>query len=52
LDLFFALTSEAGTWSFEEMAAWQRDAGLLPRRPIHLRTAPGVGLQAAMKPAR
>jgi SAM-dependent methyltransferase len=44
-DLFFALTSRAATWSFEEMADWQRSAGLEPRRPIRLRTGPGVGIQ-------
>ncbi|HUR89519.1 MAG TPA: class I SAM-dependent methyltransferase [Ramlibacter sp.] len=42
LDLYFAVTSQAGTWSIEEIAAWQRDAGLVPRKPIHLRTAPGA----------
>jgi hypothetical protein len=49
-DLYFALTSEAGTWTFAEMAAWQRDAGLVPGKPIRLRTAPGMGLQTAAKP--
>jgi SAM-dependent methyltransferase len=50
LDLFFALTSEAGTWSFEEMAGWQREAGLKPLKPITFVTAPGNGQQAARKP--
>jgi len=50
LEFYFALTSRSGTWSTQEMAAWQRDAGLEPRDPIHLRTAPGGGLQAAAKP--
>ena len=45
------LTSAAGTWTFEEMADWQRGAGLRPRRPIRLLTVPGVGLQVATKPA-
>jgi SAM-dependent methyltransferase len=49
-DLYFAVTSEAGTWSFAEMAAWQRAAGLVPRRPLRLLTAPGGGLQIARKP--
>jgi SAM-dependent methyltransferase len=49
LDLYFALTSEAGTWSFEEMADWQREAGLTPRKPLKLVTAPGNGQQAAVK---
>lgn len=51
-DLYFALTSEAGTWTFAEMAAWQRDAGLRPGKPIRFRTAPGMGLQTATKPGR
>ncbi|HEX5715623.1 MAG TPA: methyltransferase [Thermoanaerobaculia bacterium] len=49
-DLYFALTSQSGTWSFEEMAAWQRDAGLRPRKPVRLRRSPGFGLQVAVKP--
>jgi SAM-dependent methyltransferase len=50
-DLYFALTSESGTWSFREMAQWQRLAGLRTRRPLHLITGPGAGLQIAVKPA-
>jgi SAM-dependent methyltransferase len=50
MELYFALTSRSGTWSPREMAGWQRDAGLEARDPIHLRTAPGAGLQAAVKP--
>jgi SAM-dependent methyltransferase len=49
-DFFFAVTSAAGTWSHEEIASWQRAAGLLPLRPIRLRLAPGYGIQAARKP--
>ncbi|HEX4962864.1 MAG TPA: class I SAM-dependent methyltransferase [Thermoanaerobaculia bacterium] len=49
LGLYFALTSESGTWSFAEMAEWQRQAGLQPLKPITLRTAPGNGQQAAVK---
>ncbi len=48
-DFFFALTSEAGLYSFAEMAAWQRAAGLAPLRPIRLLTGPGQGLQMARK---
>jgi len=40
-NLYFAATSEAGTWSMQEIAEWQRAAGLL--------TAPGAELQAAIK---
>ena len=50
LDLYFAITSQSGTWSFEEMAAWQRDAGLLPQKPIRFRSIPGAGQQVAVKP--
>ncbi len=49
-DLYFALTSASGFWSFGEMAAWQTQAGLAPRRPVHLLTAPGQGLQIGVKP--
>ncbi|HEU0027703.1 MAG TPA: methyltransferase [Ktedonobacterales bacterium] len=49
-DLYFALTSASGFWSFAEMAAWQERAGLRPLRPIRLLTAPGQGLQIATKP--
>jgi 2-polyprenyl-3-methyl-5-hydroxy-6-metoxy-1,4-benzoquinol methylase len=50
LEFYFALTSQSGTWTPDEMADWQREAGLEPRRPIRLRTAPGGGIQAATKP--
>lgn len=42
LDLYFAVTSQAGTWSIDEIAGWQRDAGLAVLRPIRLRTVPGA----------
>ena len=35
----------------DEMAAWQRAAGLLPQKPIRFRSVPGSGQQAAVKPA-
>ena len=50
LEFYFALTSQSGTWTPEEMAAWQRGAGLAPKRAIRLRTVPGGGIQAAVKP--
>jgi SAM-dependent methyltransferase len=48
-DFFFAVTSAGGTWSYEEIAAWQEAAGLAPLRPIRLRRVPGYGIQAARK---
>jgi SAM-dependent methyltransferase len=51
LEFYFALTSQSGTWTPEEMAAWQRDGGLEPKRPIRLRTVPGGGIQVATKPS-
>ena len=50
LDLYFALTSQSGTWSVEEIAGWQRDAGLVTRAPVRLRTVPGAVEVIAMKP--
>jgi len=49
--LYFAVTSASGAWSYAEIAGWQRAAGLIPRKPITLLTAPGSGIQAATKPA-
>jgi hypothetical protein len=49
-DLYFALTSASGFWSFNELAGWQAQAGLAPRRPVRLLTAPGQGLQIGVKP--
>jgi hypothetical protein len=49
-DFYFTITSQSGTWSVEEITAWQRDAGLLPRQPIHLRTMPGAAEIVAVKP--
>jgi SAM-dependent methyltransferase len=50
-DLLFALTSAAGTWSSQELAQWQRDAGLEPRKPVRLRTLPGAVIQTAVRPS-
>ncbi|MBV9469771.1 MAG: class I SAM-dependent methyltransferase [Abitibacteriaceae bacterium] len=49
LDFYFGMTSAAGTWSFDEMASWQRAAGLTVLKPIRLRLSPGYGMQAARK---
>jgi cyclopropane fatty-acyl-phospholipid synthase-like methyltransferase len=48
MDFYFALTSHSGTWSPEEMAEWQRAAGLTPNKPKDLPTG-GIGLQSAVK---
>jgi SAM-dependent methyltransferase len=50
LDLYFALTSQSGTWSVEEMSDWQREAGLASQKPIRLRTMPGAVEIVAVKP--
>jgi len=49
LDLYFAITSNSGTWAAGEIVEWFRDAGLKPARPIHLRTAPGVSVMTATR---
>jgi SAM-dependent methyltransferase len=49
LDLYFALTSYGGTWSIDDVTSWERDAGLIPRRPITLRSAPGAVMMCAAK---
>lgn len=49
-DLYFALTSKAGTLSVEDLAAWQREAGLRPKRAIRFLSFPGAGQQNAVKP--
>ncbi len=50
LELYFALTSQSGTWAAERMADWQRDAGLVPRKLMRLRSSPAQGVQFAVKP--
>ncbi|MGH9324425.1 MAG: methyltransferase [Vicinamibacteria bacterium] len=52
LDFYFAATSDAGTWSIEEIAGWQREAGLVPRKPQWLRCSPGAAQQVGVKPAQ
>jgi 2-polyprenyl-3-methyl-5-hydroxy-6-metoxy-1,4-benzoquinol methylase len=45
LEFSFALTRQ----SSKEIAEWQRQAGLEPRRAARFRAAPGAGIQAAVK---
>jgi hypothetical protein len=49
LDLYFAVTSESGTWSIAEISSWQRDAGLITKKPIRMRTIPGAAEVIAFK---
>jgi SAM-dependent methyltransferase len=49
MDMYFALTSASGTWTADEIAAWQRAAGLRVLRPVRPRTAPGWVLQSATR---
>ena len=46
-DLYFALTSESGLWTYDEMRSWQVAAGLTPRRSIPLVPGGGFALQVA-----
>jgi len=50
LDLYFGFFSRAGTWSSAEIAGWQREAGLVPRRPIRMGLGPDVALHVAGRP--
>ncbi|MFI0451899.1 methyltransferase [Actinomadura sp. 6N118] len=47
-DFYFGLTSRAGTWSADEIAEWQRHAGLEPAPPTAL-TSADFGIQTATK---
>jgi len=46
-DLYFALTSASGLWTFDEMRSWQVAAGLTPRKSMQLVPGGGFGLQVA-----
>lgn len=49
LDLYFAMISESGTWPMETMQDWLQTSGLVPLKPIWLRTAPGGALVPGRK---
>ena len=51
-DLYFALTSESGLWTFDEMRSWQVAAGLTPRKSISLVPGGGFVLQVAERASR
>ena len=48
-DLYFGALSASGIFGAQEIASWQKQAGLVPRRPIRFVTYPAVGQQAAKK---
>lgn len=50
LDLYFAATSQSGTWSVEDIASWQQEAGLVQKKTIWLRTVPRHAQVIAVKP--
>jgi predicted O-methyltransferase YrrM len=49
-DLYLANTSQSGSSPLEQIADWQRAAGLVPRKPLRFHMLPGFGQQAAIKP--
>ncbi|HME90837.1 MAG TPA: class I SAM-dependent methyltransferase [Myxococcaceae bacterium] len=50
MNFYFALTSQSGAWSFDDMIRWQTAAGLRPKPSVLFQTIPGSGIQAATKP--
>ena len=50
LDLYFAITSNSGTWSYQEITGWLEGAELCPGRVISLRSAPSIVVVPAIKP--
>ena len=49
-ELYFGLTSRSGTWTVDEIAQWQQDAGLLPATHAVALSSGDIGLQLACKP--
>jgi predicted O-methyltransferase YrrM len=49
LDFLFSMTSASKTWTEEEIAGWQKDAGLEPREPVYFPGSRDYGQQAADK---
>jgi predicted O-methyltransferase YrrM len=48
-DLYFALTSESGLWSADEVRSWQAGAGLRLRRTIRLPFSGGLAIQVGTR---
>lgn len=51
-DLYFALTSESGLWSLDDMRDWQVAAGLTPRRSISVVPGGGFAIQVGERSGR
>lgn len=47
--IYFAMQSPSRPRTYEDIAGWQREAGLRPQKPLPIRFAPGYGTQAATK---
>jgi len=47
--LYFSLTSSSGTWSIDEMRAWQKSAGLKIEKPVSPMSLPGWKILIARK---
>jgi 2-polyprenyl-3-methyl-5-hydroxy-6-metoxy-1,4-benzoquinol methylase len=50
IDLYFGLTSDSGLWTLEEMADWQKEAGLTPIKPGFFAKMKRITLQVGVKP--
>jgi SAM-dependent methyltransferase len=48
--LYFAMLSASSTWTATQIAGWQRDAGLRPRRTMRYASVPSLAQQSATKP--
>ncbi|GBG37007.1 class I SAM-dependent methyltransferase [Mycobacterium montefiorense] len=48
-ELYFGVTSHSGTWTAQDTAQWQRDAGLRPAAEPVMLSGGDVGLQIATK---
>lgn len=46
---YFATLSASSTWTAGQIAAWQRAAGLKPRKPMRYASVPSLGQQAAIR---
>jgi len=47
--LYFSLTSSSGTWSIDEMEAWQKSAGLKIEKPVSPMSLPGWKILISIK---